>query len=139
MRSLMQLQFSAGFTKLTCLSLRGCSWLQPQGLAMLRSLPSLRALDLSDQYDAVTDEAGPLLASLPNLEALNLALTNVGDLLIDALTYSRRLSAWTQETGKVSFSHLRLSFAVAQMSCCFSALVRLSLTECLTCRYSAAS
>ena len=92
--------YIAGFDKLTCLSLQGCSWLQPQGLAMLRSLPSLRALDLSDQYDAVTDEAGPILAALPHLEALNLAHTNVGDLLIDALTYSRRLAAWARETGK---------------------------------------
>ena len=93
-----------GFTSLTCLSLRGCSWLQPQGLSMLRSLPSLRALDLSEQYDAVTDEAGPILAALPALEALNLALTNVGDLLIDALTYSRRLDAWAREPG-VDFPH----------------------------------
>ena len=67
---------------------------------MLRSLPSLKALDLSEQYDAVTDEAGPILAALPSLEALNLALTNVGDLLIDALTYSRRLAAWAHDTGK---------------------------------------
>ncbi len=67
---------------------------------MLRSLPALRALDLSEQYDAVTDEAGPILAALPSLEALNLALTNVGDLLVDALTYSRRLAAWARETGK---------------------------------------
>lgn len=67
---------------------------------MLRSLPSLRALDLSEQYDAVTDEAGPTLAALPALEALNLALTNVGNLLIDALTYSRRLAAWARESGE---------------------------------------
>ena len=67
---------------------------------MLRSLPSLKALDLSEQYDAVTDEAGPILAALPSLEALNLALTNVGDLLLDALTYSRRLAAWAHDTGK---------------------------------------
>ena len=67
---------------------------------MLRGLLSLRALDLSEQYDAVSDEAGPILASLPSLEALNLALTNVGDLLIDALTYSRRLAAWARETSE---------------------------------------
>ena len=98
--------FRAGFTSLTCLSLRGCSWLQPQGLGMLRSLPALKALDLSEQYDAVTNEAGPILAALPSLEALNLALTNVGDLLIDALTYSRRLAAWARETGKELLSLL---------------------------------
>lgn len=73
---------------------------------MLRSLPALKALDLSEQYDAVTDEAGPILAALPSLEALNLALTNVGDLLIDALTYSRRLAAWARETGKELLSLL---------------------------------
>ncbi|CAK0786842.1 hypothetical protein CVIRNUC_010056 [Coccomyxa viridis] len=95
------LSWCTGFTALTCLSLRGCSWLQPQGLGMLRGLLSLRALDLSEQYDAVSDEAGPILASLPSLEALNLALTNVGDLLIDALTYSRRLAAWARETSTV--------------------------------------
>ena len=67
---------------------------------MLRGRTSLRALDLSEQYDAVSDEAGPILASLPSLEALNLALTNVGDLLIDALTYSRRLAAWARETSE---------------------------------------
>ena len=96
----------AGFTALTCLSLRGCSWLQPQGLGMLRGLLSLRALDLSEQYDAVSDEAGPILASLPSLEALNLALTNVGDLLIDALTYSRRLAAWARETSEELYGTL---------------------------------
>ena len=85
---------------------------------MLRGLPSLKALDLSEQYDAVTDEAGPILAALPSLEALNLALTNIGDLLIDALTYSRRLAAWSREAGKEAspdYSRLMSTYAQARL------------------------
>ncbi len=78
---------------------------------MLRSLPLLKALDLSDQYDAVTDEAGPTLAALPHLEALNLAHTNIGDLFVDALTYSRRLAAWARETGRVHTSLTLLQYS----------------------------
>jgi hypothetical protein len=70
----------------------------PEALGLLPGLPGLRSLSLSG-LQQVTDAAGPILASLPLLEVLDVGGTSVGDGIVDALTYSRRLAAWAQQQG----------------------------------------
>ena len=47
-----------------------------------------------------SNNVGPILASLTSLQHLDLASTSLGDGLIEALTYSRRLASWHDQSGK---------------------------------------
>lgn len=91
----------AGFDKLTCLSIGGLRNLCDDSLMPLQGLPSLRNLDLGGLIN-VSNGAGPILASLPHLQHLDLRDTSVGDQMIEALTYSRRLAAWAQRQGVIA-------------------------------------
>ncbi|EIE23244.1 hypothetical protein COCSUDRAFT_66236 [Coccomyxa subellipsoidea C-169] len=88
------------FSKLTCLSLYG-DHLHPLALHSLVGLPSLRWLSLQGMRQLTdNNNVGPVLASLTSLQHLDLARTSLGDGLIEALTYSRRLASWHNESGK---------------------------------------
>lgn len=66
-------------------------------------LPQLRALDLVDmrRSDEPTGfQLGRVLAKMQHLQELNVQWSEVGDKLIEALLYGRRLSAWSHQTGQ---------------------------------------
>ena len=88
----------AGLSKLTCLSLRGSTSLQPADLSILRYLPYLSALDLLG-LSQMNDSLGPILACLGALSALNVSGTSVGDAFIASLSYRLKLDAWAGNTG----------------------------------------
>ena len=90
----------AGFKKLTCLSLHGEN-VHPLALHALAGLPSLRSLVLHGMRQ-LTDSSnvGPVLASLPSLQHLDLSYTSLGNGIIESLTYSRRLASWESQKGK---------------------------------------
>lgn len=90
----------AGFNKLKCLSLYGEN-LHPLALHAMAGLPSLHSLDLHGMQQ-LTDSihVGPVLASLPSLQHLDLGNTSIGDSTIESLTYTRHLASWESQKGK---------------------------------------
>ncbi len=87
-----------GLDGLSCLSLAGCAQLPAAALAALGALPMLRALCLQG-LQQLEDDAGPALASLTQLTALDLSLTGCGDVTLDCITYGHRLAAWSAAAG----------------------------------------
>ncbi|KAK9903399.1 hypothetical protein WJX75_004741 [Coccomyxa subellipsoidea] len=98
------LHWCIGFNKLKCLSLYGEN-LHPLALHAMAGLPSLHSLDLHGMQQ-LTDSihVGPVLASLPSLQHLDLGNTSIGDSTIESLTYTRHLASWESQKGKGALS-----------------------------------
>ncbi|DBA83015.1 hypothetical protein WJX77_002461 [Trebouxia sp. C0004] len=111
--TLTHLEFSAywirnlawlqGTPNLQCLSLRHLRYLPPIQYRNLLAVPQLRSLDLFEMArseEPTGFELGVVLAKLQNLKALNVTCTEVGDKLVETITFGRRLAAWSRETGQ---------------------------------------
>ncbi|KAA6417366.1 MAG: hypothetical protein FRX49_12695 [Trebouxia sp. A1-2] len=92
-----------GTPNLQCLSLRQLCYLQPIQYRNFLAVPQLRALDLFEMArseEPTGFELGVVLAALQNLKVLNVECTEVGDNLVETITFGRRLAAWSRETGQ---------------------------------------
>ncbi|DBB16067.1 TPA: hypothetical protein ACH3X3_003432 [Trebouxia sp. C0006] len=92
-----------GTPNLQCLSLRQLCYLQSIQYKNFLAVPQLRALDLFEMArseEPTGFELGYVLAALQNLKVLNVQSTEVGDKLIETITFGRRLAAWSIETGE---------------------------------------
>ncbi|GBG89725.1 hypothetical protein CBR_g49577 [Chara braunii] len=101
---LQDLSFLKLLINLQCLNLRDCFQLNGSHLADLQELQELRCLNLENVYGIDDMYAAFYLPRVPNLMAVNLSGTAIGDLLIETATYGLRLKNWSERSQRVQTS-----------------------------------